>query len=78
MGRGMEWEFYRNATIPVTISGSIPGNYGKCVLLCFVDPILGNLTVRGHWGTWAWGFLILSLHLNYFHIEHPWHGLGFV
>jgi len=37
-----------------------------CVFLCFVDPILGNLTVRGHslrQGTW--GCLILTLHLNY-------------
>jgi len=37
-----------------------------CVLLCFVDPILGNLTVRGHsLSQGTWGCRILTLHLNY-------------
>jgi len=37
-----------------------------CVLLCFVDQILGNLTVRGHsLSQGTWGCRILTLHLNY-------------
>jgi len=37
-----------------------------CVLLCFVDPILGNLTVRAHsLSQGTWGCRILTLHLNY-------------
>ena len=36
------------------------------MLLCFVDPILGNLTVRGHsFSQGTWGCRILTLHLNY-------------
>ena len=36
------------------------------MLLCFVDPILGNLTVRGHsLSQGTWGCRILTLHLNY-------------
>jgi len=36
------------------------------VLLCFVDPILGNLTVRGHsLSQGTWGCRILTLHLNF-------------
>ena len=36
------------------------------VLLCFVDPILGNLTVRGHsFSQGTWGCRILTLHLNH-------------
>ena len=39
---------------------------GVCVLLCFVDPILGNLTVRGHsLSQGTWGCRILTLHHNY-------------
>jgi len=35
------------------------------VLLCFVEPILGNLTVRGHsLSQGTWGCRILTLHLN--------------
>jgi len=37
-----------------------------CVLLCFVNPILGNLTVRGHsLSQGTWGYRIITLHLNY-------------
>jgi len=37
-----------------------------CVLLCFDDPILGNLTVRGHsLSQGTWGCRILTPHLNY-------------
>ena len=37
-----------------------------CVLLCFVDPILGNLTVWGHsLSQGTWGCRIPTLHLNY-------------
>jgi len=37
-----------------------------CVFLYFVDPILGNLTVRGHYlSQGTWGCRILTLHLNY-------------
>jgi len=40
--------------------------FGVFVLLCFVDPILGNLTVRGHsLSQGTWGGRILTLHLNY-------------
>ena len=40
--------------------------YSVCVLLCFVDPILGNLTVQGHsLSQGTWGCQILTLHLNY-------------
>jgi len=44
----------------------IPIFFKVCVLLCFVDPILGNLTVRGHsFRHGTWGCRILTLHLNY-------------
>jgi len=40
--------------------------YSVCVLLCFVDPILGNLTVQGRsLSQGTWGCRILTLHLNY-------------
>ena len=46
------------------ISKSAPPSV--CVLLCFVDPILGNLTVRGHsLSQGTWGCWMLTLHLNY-------------
>jgi len=36
------------------------------VLFCFVDLILGNLTVWGHsLSQGTWGYRILTLHLNY-------------
>ena len=38
-----------------------PNWFQVCVLLCFVDPILGNLTVRGHsLSQGTWGCRILS------------------
>ena len=58
---------HKRRSLNTRLSSSTSANTScRCVFLCFVDPILGNLTVRGHsLSQGTWGCRILTLHLNY-------------